>query len=163
MWLSCFSAQRSVSTKHWQGWLRPRGGRGNPAEEFNPCALSQSDGRWFSPTLGFLKINLIHPLCPITPSHPAEKVTYYGPETKEMLLRWRKLCGEQLTLKGSQRWRSNRKAEESAPLCSTGLGCSVGWSVGRLLSWRQDYVLRAFLSLCCQVKPEFVSQTSGTG
>lgn len=67
------------------GLTAASGGRGNPAEEFNPRALSQSAGRVF-----FLKINLIHPLCPMTPltqlkrSHitvPKQKKSYYDGES----------------------------------------------------------------------------------
>lgn len=37
VWLSLFSTERSVSTKHCQSWLQPQEAASNPAEEFNPC------------------------------------------------------------------------------------------------------------------------------
>lgn len=36
VWLSLFSAKRSVSTKHRQIWLQPQEARSNPMQEFNP-------------------------------------------------------------------------------------------------------------------------------
>lgn len=87
------------------------GGTGNPAEEFNPCVLPRSIGSGSPGAWGFRKINLIHPLCPVTPAHTAEKVTYYSRETKEILLLLRKPSWKELTLKRSQRWRSDSKAE----------------------------------------------------
>lgn len=84
VWLSCFSAQRSVSTKHWQGWLRPR-----EAEVILRRNLTLRS--WGSPgAWRFLKINLIHPLRPITlltqlkRSHitvPEQKKSYYRGES----------------------------------------------------------------------------------
>lgn len=66
------------------GLTAASGGRGNPAEEFNPSQLRLS-GAW-----RVLKINLIHPLRPITPltqlkrSHitvPKQKKSYYCGES----------------------------------------------------------------------------------
>lgn len=39
VWLSRFSAERSVSNKHCHSWLQPREAASNPAQEFNPKSL----------------------------------------------------------------------------------------------------------------------------
>ena len=40
VWLSLFSVERSVSTKHCQSWRQPWEAASNPVEEFNPCRLT---------------------------------------------------------------------------------------------------------------------------
>lgn len=47
VWLSRFSAERSVSNKHCHSWLQHREAASNPAQEFNPKSLGGLNRSWW--------------------------------------------------------------------------------------------------------------------
>lgn len=122
VWLSLFSTERSVSTKHCQSWLQPQEAASNPAEEFNPCTSTWGSAlrQLFAAALKIFeaRFDLHDPSDPTCTSH------YITPPGQKKLITLQNVL-QQRRKKKPKKKQTPKQQRESLSL--TGLGCSAVW------------------------------------
>lgn len=157
VWLSLFSAERSVSTKHCQSWLQPQEAASNPAQEFNPCRQS-----WVStPQQDFsccLEISWdsfeLHNLS----DHKNCRSFIAAPQNKRNLITLQKAVPQLTAVKYAwkQVWKGDKKWKENLTLYNWFRLFCCQIAVGRLLSWRLNHVYSIVLFLSSWLRPQFM-------
>lgn len=142
VWLSLFSTERSVSTKHCQSWLQPQEAASNPAEEFNPCTSTWGSAlrQLFAAALKIFeaRFDLHDPSDPTCTSH------YITPPGQKKLI----------TLQNVLQQRRKKKPKKKNPKTTERVS-QFNWfrlfccliAVGQLLSLSQSHVYPVALFL----------------